>query len=191
MNAENSINLFSNLIYVSAAVAILGLGLAIFFFFYFKIPTVFAFLTGRAKREMIEAMSEEHAKSGKLRNAHMIGHTGPTGASGELGRTGPFGRVARTGFTGRIGPKPVLAETEKIGREQPEDIMETSVLSDQDKVETTVLNGHDETLTTVLTQPVFQSEHRACETTVLAGSAPQIRFDVTENTILIHTDEFI
>lgn len=181
MNAENSIELFSTLTYVSAAIAILGLGLAVFFFFYFKIPTVFAFMTGRARKEMIEAMSKENAKSGKLRNAHMVGHTGPTGTTGEMGRTGPVGRIGNTGNLRKAGGtvNPALAETEPIGK--PEQAMET-----------TVLRGSGEDLqTTVLTQPVPQPEHRSDETTLLTRNVPQIRFDMTENTILIHTDEII
>lgn len=205
MNAESSISLFTNLTYVCIAVAVLGLGLAIFFFFFFKIPTVYAFLTGKAKKEMIEKMAEENAKSGKLRNQNMFGHTGPTGTTGDLGKTGPTGRVARTGFTGRINGtqvplnaqpvNPAMAQTEQIGQQAMETAVltqdaETSVLSHEG--ETSVLNHDGET--GVLSQPDVERKRvapRNDETAILTRKAPSIRFDMTENTVLIHTNEII
>lgn len=180
MDAVAEMELFGTLFYVAAAVAGLGLGLAIFFFFFFDIRTVFAFLTGSAKRKTIERMEEQHARTGRL--YHQMGHTGETGRTGQTGRFGNTGKIGGSRIT-HPTPAPQTVETAPIAQSA---LSETVVFS-QDAGETAVLNDDQANLTQVLTPQ--QNEDQGA-TTVLTA-APPIRFELTESTVLIHTNEII
>lgn len=67
MEATQQISLYSNLFYFSLTIAILGFLMAVFFFFFFDIPTVFALMTGKARKKTVQkiqkgALSREEAK---------------------------------------------------------------------------------------------------------------------------------
>lgn len=173
MDAYEKMNLFQNLFYVAAAVAGLGLGLAIFFFFFFDIRTVFAFLTGSAKRKTIERMEEQHSRTGRL--YHQMGHTGETGRTGNTGKIGANRVVHPT-------PPPQTVETAPIAASA---LPETMVLSGN-AAETSVLNADRSDETQVLSSR--QTESSAAPTVPVV---PPIRFELTESTILIHTNEII
>lgn len=163
-----AISLFNTLFYVSLGVAVLGLLLAVFFFFYFDIPTVRALMTGSAKRKAIENMNEQNSRTGKLRKP-ITESTAP--------RKGPV-----------IQPPPQArhednAPTESTRAAAPAS-QETTIL--RDETETTILR--DENETTLLNQDQGYGE------TVLLSSTPpkpSVRFEMTENTVVVHTNEFI
>lgn len=151
MEAMKNISLYQNLIYASYAIMALGLGLSIFFFFYFKIPDVFRIMTGRAKRETIQRISEENFKTGKLRIDPV---SGAAKHSEKL--------RAHTGSIAAVHITADAPEPETAILEQPQ--KESSVLLQQEP-ETTVL----------------QQEEPVCN----------IRFDMVETTIVIHTEETV
>ena len=166
MGETSNMELFQNLFYVSTAVAIMGLGLSVFFFFYFDIRNVYALMTGKAKRQTIERMAEQNAKTGHLRS---------TTAN------------IRDTQTPRIQhpSKPVTAEVQPMAQMSREQFCdETTILSDCN--ETTVLKQEPSNIDDVCEE--------AGATTILAPSNPiqsDIRFDITESTMVINTDEIL
>ena len=87
--------------------------------------------------------------------------------------TGPTGRTGKTTATASAvpaeAPEATAGQTAPLA---PHDSMETTVLQQEDMAETTILQPED-----------------TAETTVLGHSG--IRFDLTESTLVIHTDEII
>lgn len=188
MSAVEQISLFNTLFYVFMGIAALGLALSVFFFFYFDIPSVYAMMTGKAKRDTIRKMEEENFKTGKLRNQYPK-HTGDTKHSG------------RIGHSGRIASKKaaVSPPQESIPAAEPPQAYETGVLNmdtpgtavlSSTAAETAVLHsGYGETV------PLNHAEmdyHPPVQMPVAPmQNEPQIRFQITENTMVIHTNEFI
>ena len=193
MDAVENITLFQNLIYISYAVLALGLGLAIFFFFYFKIPDVFMMMTGRAKKETVQRISEENFKTGKLRISPVTGSTKQSGKLKGNNRTGSLAAVhisADTGAMTNTASIQQAPETSVLAAPEAETSVlaapeaETSVLA-APEAETSVLSSGEGG--TAILETATQ-ETSAGETAVLMQQ-PSIRFDVTETTIVIHTDE--
>lgn len=180
MDAAAKMELFQNLFYVSTAVMVIGFGLAIFFFFFFDIRNVRALMTGKAKREVIQRMTEQNARTGSLR--------GPvTGSTRDP--SVPVVQHPSQVVTADIQPQARVAV--------PAYQAETTVLVNNE--ETTILTNNEET--TVLggrsqapAAPAPEAEPGVGETTILsapAPAAPAVRFDITESTIVIHTNEII
>ena len=196
MEAIQMISLYNTLFFVSLGLTALSLGLGVFFFFYFDIPTIHAFLTGKAKKETIERMAEQNSRTGKLRFGHESGDI-------KRGRTGKMSRSGKLGVTtGDLNPAvqhPSAVHTESFsGYAQsaaPLQVFETAVLKDDDQ-QTTVLRG-DMAETSVLSAgeagatSVLSAADDAGATSVLRERKATIRFDVVENTLVIHTDEHI
>lgn len=179
MDATVKMELFQNLFYVSTAIMLIGFGLAIFFFFFFDIRNVRALMTGKAKREVIQRMTEQNARTGSLR--------------------GPVTGSTRDPSVPMI-QHPSQVVTEDIAEQTvpPADQAETTVLANNE--ETTILTSNEETtiLRGSMAEPAAAArpeiEEGAGETTILSAqshAAPAIRFDVTESTIVIHTNEII
>lgn len=180
MDAAAKMELFQNLFYVSAAVMVIGFGLAIFFFFFFDIRNVRALMTGKAKRDVIQRMTEQNARTGSLRGP-TTGSTRDTSAPviqhPSQVVTADIQPTAQTAAPAYQAETTVLANSE-----------ETTIL--QNNEETTVLTAHGETPVA----PAPEVEESCGETTILsapAPAAPVIRFDITESTIVIHTNEII
>ena len=167
MDAVELIQLYETLFYVSAALTVLGFGLAIFFFFFFRIPDVRALMTGKARADTVRRIEEQNAKTGTLR-------VPVPGTSGEIGRSGRIGR------TGRMIVEPPV---------QPQQNVEQSVQYSEE----TALLQNDAADTSVLTTDATVVLHRDSpeETTVLRRVPEGFRFDITEATLVIHTDEII
>lgn len=176
------ISLLNTLFYVSMGVAILGFALAVFFFFYFDIPTVYAMMTGKARKETVRRMEEQNARTGRLRTDH--------GHSGNIGKTGRFGK---TGRTGKVRSAEVAHPEVPVYHAQPtptapQERMETSVLS-QAAPETNVLAASAaETAVLGHSAPAAQPTD---QTAILHPAANTIPFYMTETTLVIHTDEII
>lgn len=194
MDAIKMIELFGNLFYVSLAVAVVGLGLAVFFFFYFDIPTVYALMTGKAKEDTIRRMAEQNAKTGNLRHQYL--HTGPTGRTGKTKHTGKTG-----GLTQNMAP----AQPQVV---QPPAAEQTAPVAQPERYETSVLQTPVEE-TSILREEVYETQvlgyadTQTGETAMLTNAtyaaqaaAPQqmpygFHFNVTESTMVIHTNEMI
>lgn len=213
MNAAEEIALYNDLFYVSLVVAIIGLGFAIFFFFYFKIPVVFALMTGSAKRETLQRMEEQNARTGKLRSAH----TGPTGAGSRkasvtlpkttelnLPQTAemqqPVGAPASGAETSVLGMGETsvlgMGDTSVLGMGETSvlGMGETSVLGTAAAVpergETAVLNNRQTGVPPMATQE-FNGDTVILSSSDAAARLLNIRYDLTETTMVIHTDELI
>lgn len=170
MNATQSIELYTILFYVSMTVAIVGLVAAVGLFFLLDIPTVFALMTGRARRKTIERIAHS-SNSGQLRKREdaqrMLDQTKAT--SDNLKR----GRGADTP-TERQSASPGEQETELLREdEQSMTLLKTAI--GQETAERAAQDDADDGLTTKLSkQPVKLG-----------------KFELTETTVLIHTDESI
>lgn len=177
-SSEELISLFTTLAYVFMGIAILGLALAVFFFFYFDIPTVYITMTGKAKKDTIRKMEEENFKSGKLRYQYPA-TTGKTKRSGKLGKTDRTAEKHSNMSAPAVEP-PQTYETGVLNVDAPE----TTALrgSQPEAIEPTTESG-----ATVLLNTVDRGQFQAAQPLV----DTQIRFHITENTMVIHTDEFI
>lgn len=188
MSAAEQISLFNTLFYVFMGIAALGLALSVFFFFFFDIPSVYAMMTGKAKRDTIRKMEEENFKTGKLRNQYPK-HTGDMKHSGRIGHSG---RTASKRAT-------IAHHQNSVPTAEPPQIYETGVLN-MDIPGTTVLSNMA-TETVVLydgcgkTVPLNPAETDCCQPVPMPidpiQNMSQIRFQITENTMVIHTNEFI
>ena len=180
MDAAAKMELFQNLFYVSTAIMVIGFGLAIFFFFYFDIRNVRALMTGKAKREVVQRMTEQNARTGTLRSP-ITGSTRDTSA--------PVVQHPSQVITAEIQPTAKTAA--------PEAVAETTLLVNNE--ETTILRNNEETTVlrsnapAAVPDPVYVEE--SCgETTILSApgpAVPAVRFDITESTMVIHTNEII
>lgn len=170
MDATAQISLYTTLFYVSVGITVLGFVLAVFFFFFFDIPAVFAMMTGRAKKETIRRMEEQNAKTGNLRFQYPSGGLGKSGRTG--GKTGRTEKTAKTARTAEFPSPPPAVPTQ-------EPRAETSVLQ-RPTMETTVLNN-EAGQTMPLNMPPQPKPQRPSP----------IPFRMTENTLVIHTDEMI
>lgn len=169
MDAVELIELYSTLFYVFLGIAAFGLVLAVFFFFYFDIPAVRAMMTGKAKQETIRRMEEKNAMTGSLRFQY-------PGNSGDVSRGGNNRRSGRTGRTSQPGAPQVSQSNPSPAHSEPE----TSILQDTVN-ETVVLGGAN-------AQP---SDRQSGHTAILNRSDSSFRFEITQSTVVIHTDEII
>lgn len=175
-----AIKVYNILFYVSLAVTILGFGLAIFFFFHFRIREVYALMTGKAREDTVRKIAEKNEKTGSV-GSHIYEVSDELGKSGRTGKSGRMGKTERTGRSGRINgsterPAPQV-EQHSLTRE----FNETSVLQ-SGAAETAVLQSDQ-------TAILHRSEENQAQP---YGAIPaNMRFDLTENTLIIHADEVI
>jgi hypothetical protein len=178
----SSISLYSNLFYVSMAVACAGFALAVFFFFYFDIPTVRAMMTGRAKQETIRRIEEQNFRTGKIRtntgNSEKIGKSGKTEKSEKLRKSGKLGHTAKTQKTD--------TEALNVSAYQNVERLDTSVLSVE--AHNTTLLDASEAETVILSKT---RENGSAEPAPAPAMVNVIAFHVTDTTLIIHTDEII
>lgn len=179
MDAVEQIELYSTLFYVFLGIAVLGLALAVFFFFYFDIPAVRAMMTGKARQETIRRMEEKNAKTGNLRFQYP-GNTGDisrSGNTGRIGRSGNTGRIGRTGRTGQTGTMRAARPNPAPAQSEPETAILQSTVA-----ETAVLGG---------AAAQQQQDGELGQTAMLNRSNSGFRFEITQSTVVIHTDEII
>lgn len=180
LSPEELISLFNTLFYVFMGIAVLGVALCVFFFFYFDIPAVYSMMNGKARRETIRKMEEENFKTGEIRYQYPS-HTGDTRHSGKIGKTG------RTD----VRKHTVNHTYEKAPATEPPQIYETGVLQ-MDAPETAVLQvprmeNCEDSGATVPLRTVDRELYQPAQPQV----DMQIRFHITENTMVIHTNELI
>lgn len=188
MDAAQKMALFGNLALVFTAIAIIGLGLSIFFFFFFDIRSVYALMTGKAKRQTIERMAQNNSRTGRLQpvSGSVRDPSIPVVQNPVMAPTADMRSAPEN-----PAPAPVYAaKAETVGLGATPDTTVLSVTPD-----TTVLGGSPETMVLNAPAPV------AGETMILteqpaaapapAPAQPKIRFDITESTLVIHTNEII
>ena len=170
MNALAQISLYNNLFYVFLGISVLGFVMSFFFFFYFDIPTVYTMMTGKAKKDTIRRMEERNAKGGSL-------HLKTAGQSGQTGKSGRTDRAAKAKIAYTAPTVPTQpAETAVLQTTAPE----TTILENE-AGRTVLLHGSRQPAageSPVQPQP-SQPERQS------------FRFQVTETTVVIHTNELI
>lgn len=176
MEAIARIALFNNLFYVCAGTAVISLFLAVFFFIQFDIPSVYAAMTGKSRKRSIQRMQAQ-SRAGKSMHSR-VRRKPATGAppTGQTGHAPPRKQPDRPAKPPRPEPKP---EPKTEPRTEPAARPETGVLK-MDTPETQVLHPLQEPEAPVTEQlaPTALPEKR-------------ITFRITENTISVHTDEWI
>ena len=190
---ESNLQLFQNLFYIFLGIAILGFLLTVLFFFLFRIPELFALVTGRAQKKTLDRMRRRQSEnSGSLRERASTGKelraSGVLAASSKSGLTGPI--------TEHFKQKQNAADEHSGGAEATtllEKERETSLLSGP-KLETTVLSR------SMKEQWGRKADEKPKEpkgqTTALAPataslSDQKMRFEITEEIMLIHSQELI
>lgn len=188
MDVATKIETFNILFYVSMAVAILGLGMSIYFFFHYDIPSVWSFLTGSAKRKAIEEMKENDYRPG----SHAYSRIRQSSGKSSQGTRRPAKQK-------RPAPRSAQPRMEDLSDSRSAEMQadETDVLSVSTETdvlaETSALN----------IQPVLKNEgseiqirqdaQTASTEQLSISNAPAslFHFEITENTLVIHTDEYI
>lgn len=162
MTAQAQIELFGALFYVCLVIAIIGLGLAVLFFFIFDIPSVYALITGKAKRQTVERMAAQNSKTGRLQQMPISENIGGAGQAVQ-----------------NPAPAAIYEQTAQL-----DVVADTSILSEQ-AAETSVLSAQAGETSVLSRSNNAESPDRKVNT------APAIRFEITENTLVIHTTEII
>ena len=193
MEAVRQVALFDNLFYGFMGIAIIGLVLTVFFFFYFDIPKIFSLITGRNKKKALE-QKHERLNSGKsLRTGANTGSTQHRTYVQNSGKMNTNGLTTGDLYTSsEIGG----SETSLIGNGETEVIGggETSVL---DQVEDTDVLRPEKAATTVLkasapSPGVTQDLTMKPKETAVAAPIPvDATFVITEEIVMIHTQEII
>lgn len=166
MEAIARISLFSNLFYACAGIAVISLLFAVFFFIRFDIPSVYAVMTGKRRKRSIQRMQ---AQSSAGKSMHS--------------RVRRKGTGTLEGKTGQMGAAPRRQEPEQMPeppRSEPRP--ETGVLK-VETPETQVLQPVRQETKAPITEELPPTEY-------LGGKQP-FTFRITENTISVHTDEWI
>ena len=132
MESTQTMELFNTLFYVSLTIAILGLIAAVSLFFLFDIPTVFALMTGRAKKKTIERMISQSGKGESLRKERAATVLANAETSGNLNRSSKLkrGNPAPAPMPAPA-PAPAPAPTQMPTPAQNADDGETVMLSGQ------------------------------------------------------------
>lgn len=150
---------------ISAILTVLAILSAVFIFFKFDIRTIFSIRTGRAAKKTIEKMAMENAKTGRLRQDEI------------LVTEGSAAHNAQSLSGGNIPPGTADEQTAPLGAAAAQ----TDVLA---------ANCRD-----VPHQPPFASGVPATPVTAPIFPAPVAQpgfpFTITENVMIIHTNELI
>lgn len=172
MEAIARITLFNNLFYVCAGIAVLSLLLAVYFFIQFDIPSVYAALTGKKRKRSIQRMRAQ-SQAGKTMHSRV--RRKPSSGTLPTGQTAPPRKQPeRPAEPPRPEPKPEPGP-------EPAPRPETGVLK-MDTPETQVLPPVQE--------PSAPVTEQLAPTALLTSRQP-FAFLITENTICVHTDEWI
>lgn len=169
MEAIARIALFNNLFYVCAGTAVISLFLAVFFFIQFDIPSVYAAMTGKSRKRSIQRMQAQ-SRAGKSMHSRVLRRP----VTGTL-----------EGKTGQGAPAPQSQKQERPPappRPEPEIRPETGVLK-METPETQVLQP----------EPIRQEDQTPTEEELAPTEflGKRVTFQITENTICVHTDEWI
>lgn len=169
MEAIARITLFNNLFYVCAGIAVLSLLLAVYFFIQFDIPSVYAALTGKKRKRSIQRMRAQ-SQAGKTMHSRV--RRKPSSGTPPTGQTAPP----------RKRPEPPAEPPRPEPEPKPAQRPETGVLK-VETPQTQVLTPTEQEKKAPITEELAPTE-------LLTGRQP-FAFLITENTICVHTDEWI
>lgn len=179
MNATQAMELYNTLFYVCMTVAIIGLVAAAALFFALDIPTVFALLTGRAKRKTVERIAKD-SQAGKTHRKKSTSQT--------LSQVQTSGNLKKP-VTEELPISEDIAEETSLLNESAEE--ETSLLSEV--AETDVLTAAQSTAPN-MTRAGFEEEIGSTEQLKSEKKKQTVQtglFEITESIIEIHTQEII
>ena len=191
---ESNLQLFQNLFYVFLGIAILGFLLTVLFFFLYRIPELFALVTGRTQKKTLERMRKRQSESsGSLRERASTGKelqaSGVLAASTGLGTTKPITQELRQKQEAETGLSEGAEATSLL-----EKAPETSLLSGP-KLETTVLSRSlkEQWGRVVKNEKSADEKHQTTALAPLTASLgdKEFRFEITEESMLIHSQELI
>ena len=169
MEAIARITLFNNLFYVCAGIAVLSLLLAVYFFIQFDIPSVYPALTGKKRKPRIQRM---RAQSQAGTTMHSRVRRKPSSGTPPTGQTAPPQKR----------PEPPAEPPRPEPGPKPAPRPETGVLKVETQ-QTQVLKPMGKEKKAPITEELAPTE-------LLTGRQP-FAFLITENTICVHTDEWI
>lgn len=192
----SAIELYEKLFYVFAGMGALSLALSVFLFFRFEIPQTYAMLTGKARRRTIQEIEKRNAETGRLRQnpkSNTGGRAEPARKRQSDGsrRRPPEanrsdGSRKRPSETRRSpGRTPQSDAPRKERRPRP-----TAPPAPAERPETEVLSA-PAMQTTMLSKPAGLTEELARTEMLKPVQNPSFYFQMTENTICIHTNELI
>lgn len=178
MDAAAKMEVFQNLFYVSAALAVIGLGLAIFFFFYFDIRYIYLIISGKDKRDAVEQMNQRSVRNGRLRRMNKY-----------AAKPAPQQQMP---VYGNVPAGPDQQMTVPLNQTQPGQTGQVA----RSSVEETTLLVEQGPMEMMRANTANTRQEQVGETEILSeqmNDAVQIpvNFVLTENTILIHTNEII
>lgn len=188
MDAAAAIELYRTLFYVCMAVAIMGLLAAVALFFLLDIPTVFALMTGRARRKTVEQIAQE-SKAGQIHNHKK------KSASHILAQTDAVSEDLSVNLSGTLEQsEELLPDTALLKEEESE----TTLLSEKPAA-TSERNGPEKKQKSE--KPERQQETMSLQE-MESGATEQLKktpnrvvqigkFEITESTVIIHTEEIV
>ena len=179
----SAIEFYERLFYVFAGMAVLSLGLSVFLFIRFEIPQTYAMLTGKARQRSIQEIESRNAQTGSLRQ-------NPKSRSEKLAHPAPARRPAaekpaRPEKAENTVKKSPRNTAQKQKRQRPAIQWET-----EERPETEVLNT-PAMQTVILAKPTGVTEELGPTEVLAPAQDYSFYFQVTENTVSIHTDEII
>ena len=225
MESTQTMELFNTLFYVSLTIAILGLIAAVSLFFLFDIPTVFALMTGRAKKKTIERMISQSGKGESLRKERAATVLANAETSGNLNRSSKLkrGNPAPAPMPAPA-PAPAPAPTQMPTPAQNADDGETVMLSGQTANQSwqqpaaapqpvpptppqprpqpvqpaapqpqPVQPAAPQSVRATPTIPILEDDAGGCTAPLKGNPAatPGRRFVITEDTMVIHTNDVV
>lgn len=174
MDVQSLIAVYRAGFYASAVVAVVGAALAVALFFRFDIRNLWLIQTGRAQRQGVRQMEAASRNEGRMRREENRRGVLPSeDLAGE-----PASRTDELARAGQAPPTTKLEPPDAPAPEPPQDGPPTPE----------VQNGFGSTMD-LGGGPSPVVGQRAAETTVLGAEA--LRFEITEEVLLIHTDEVI
>ena len=211
MESTQTMELFNTLFYVSLTIAILGLIAAVSLFFLFDIPTVFALMTGRAKKKTIERMISQSGKGESLRKERAATVLANAETSGNLNRSSKLKR-GNPAPAPMPAPAPAPAPTQMPTPAQNADDGETVMLSGQtanqswqqpaaapQPVPPVPPQQTPQPVQPAAPQPaaptipILEDDEGGCTAPLKGNPAviPGRRFVITEDTMVIHTNDVV
>lgn len=192
----SAIELYEKLFYVFAGMGALSLALSIFLFIRFDIPQTYAMLTGKARRKTIQEIERQNAQTGRLRQNPKSNAGKRTDPARKRQSVGSQKRPAESGRSTGSQKRPSEARRSP-GRTPQSDAPRrerrprpTVQPTPAERPETEVLSA-PAMQTVMLSKPTGLTEELARTETLKPVRDASFYFQMTENTICIHTDELI
>ena len=179
----SAIELYEKLFYVFAGMGVLSLALSVFLFFRFEIPQTYAMLTGKARRKTIQEIENRNAQTGRLRQ-------NPKTKDGKQKHPGPaqhqpVGKPVHSEKPENTGTKTPKNTSRRQRRPRPVIQWEPDARPETEVLSTPAMQ------TIILAKPTGITEELGPTEALKPAKNFDFFFQVTENTVSIHTDEII